>query len=154
MSWLEPMTMQFLLSICTACICIPACKHDWGIYKTWMFASSCHALNVLGGTCQHPPRSHEVIHDVRDQWGNFISRTTACYPPALATAFADVICPLLTPRPQDLHGQQFTFSFLSSRRMIFHFLKWMGGGNISQRHWGRSERGTPDVFAFLRKSWV
>ena len=53
MSWLEPMTKQFLLAISAACICIPACQFDWNIYKTWMFASSFHALQCLGGSCNH-----------------------------------------------------------------------------------------------------
>ena len=154
MSWLEPMTKHFLLAVSAACICIPACKFDWNIYKTWMFASSFHALQCLGGSCNHPPHSHDSIQGVRDQWGNYVSRATACYPPKLAQAFASTIAPLLTPGPQDLqwHALQ---SFLPIKHVDdFPFSQVDGGGIFSQPDWSRADRMTPDHFSSLRKSWL
>ena len=154
MSWLEPMTKQFLLAVSAACICIPACQFGWNIYKTWMFASSFHVLQCLGGTCNHPPGSHESIQGIRDQWGNYVSRTTACYPPQLAQAFASAIAPLLTPGQQDF--QWHTLQSILPIKQVddFPFSQVDGGGNFSQPDWSRSDRITPDHFSSLRKSWL
>ena len=154
MSWLEPMTRQFLLAISAACICIPACKFHWNIYKTWMFASSFHALQVLGGKCTHPPHSHESIQGVRDQWGNFVSRATACYPPDLATSFAETISPLLTSGQKDLVWTDIHQLLPIKQVDDFPVSQVDGGGLLSQPNWSRSDRTTPDTFSFLRKAWL
>ena len=130
MSWLEPMTKQFLLAVSAACICIPACQFGWNIYKTWMFASSVHVLQCLGSTCNHPRGSHESIQGIRDQWGNYVSRTTACYPPQLAQAFASTIAPLLTPGQQDYQWHTLQSMLPIKQVDDFPFSQVDGGGKF------------------------
>ena len=104
------------------------------------------------GSCNHPPNSHDSIQCVKDQWGNFASRATACYPPQLAKAFASTIAPLLTPGPQDLPWTDLQQYLPIKQISDFPFSQVDGGGNFSQADWSRSDRETPDSFSSLRKT--
>eukprot|EP00435_Cladocopium_sp_Y103_P046824 s1882_g13.t1 len=98
--------------------------------------------------------SHDSIQGVRDEWGQFVSRSTACYPAALATNFAELIGPILTPGRRDIAWTDLS-SFLPIKQLTdFPFSQVDGGGLTSQPDWSRPDRVTPDVFAGLRKSWL
>ena len=154
MSWLESEVRQFLTSISATCVLIPACAYGLDIYKTWMFACSWPSLGHLGGSCSHPPNSHQRIQGKTDAWGNYLSRATACYPPPLATAFATAIGPLLSPGCLDISWTN-RFEILPVKSCSdFPFSQEDGGGLPSTPDWSCADRTHLDVFAALRTTWT
>ena len=126
MSWLEPMTKQFLLAISATCICIPACKFDWNIDKHGCLRAVFTHFRFWAATVNTPHTLMTRFKVCGNQWGNFVSRATACYPPALATEFAKNIASLLTPGRHGLIWTDIHHMLPSNRWTIFHFFKWMG----------------------------
>ena len=99
MSWLEDCVRHFLLL--TSAWCVVMCEYGKDWYKQWMFASSWQAISSLGCLCPHPPGSHTSLVGTRSATGEYLSRQTACYPDALAAAFADLVTPLVTQNSID-----------------------------------------------------
>lgn len=154
MSWLESETQDFLRCIGAFCVCVAACAYGIDIYKTWMFASSLSTIVSLGAVCTHPPDSHESIQGNRDEFGNFRSRATACYPQPLADKFAGVITPLLPLVHLDIPWQDNRLIISPKTLTHFPFAQEDGGGLPSHPDWSQGERDEPDFLRSLRRSWM
>ncbi|CAK9112390.1 unnamed protein product, partial [Durusdinium trenchii] len=99
-------------------------------------------------------QAHEAIYGVSDQTGLFKSRATACYPTALATAFAFIVQDLLSDNPVSLSLDQAIFWIPSKPRAAPPFGSEDGGGLPSVPDWSMDNRVQPDVFRSLRRTWV
>ena len=154
MSWLEPETKQFVKSIGIYCINLAACLYGKDWHKSWMFASSFGDLRQLGGVCPHPYGSHQTIVGQFNQAGDFLSKETACYPIALAQAFAARVAPLLSNHAGDIPWNQRQTVIPIKTPDAFPRSQEDGGGLFSQPDWSQSGRSVPDSFAALRKSWL
>ena len=154
MSWLEPETQSFIKSVGIYCINLAACKfgRDW--HKRWMFASSFPDLTQLGCICDHPSGAHQQIAGQTNQAGDFLSRDTACYPPALACRFAEAILPLLSNFVADIPWDDRSKIIPIKSRSSFPFSFEDGGGRYSQPDWSQADRAIPDSFEPLRKPWM
>lgn len=154
MSWLEDCVRQFLRLISAWCVSIAACAFGADWYKSWMFASSMADISELGSTCNHPPGSHISIRGVNATTGEFMSRQTACYPKALASAFAKLILPLLSTTRTDWSWSNRKHLFPLKDLHAPPFSQEDGGGLPSQPDWSLPDRTLPDVFDSLRKRWL
>ena len=154
MSWLEPETQSFIKTAGIYCINLAACHFGKDWHKRWMFASSFPDLKTMGCTCPHPFGSHQPIAGQVNQAEDFLSRDTACYPPALASQFAEIILPLLSNHVADIpwEGRQQIIPIKS--RNDFPVSVEDGGGLYSQPDWSKPERSIPDSFETLRKQWM
>ena len=119
-----------------------------------MFASSFGDLRQLGGVCPHPYGSHQTIVGQFNQAGDFLSKETACYPVALAQAFAARVAPLLSTHAGDITWNQRRTVIPVKAPDAFPRSQEDGGGLFSQPDWSQSGRNVPDSFAALRKSWL
>ena len=154
MSWSEAFVQTFLKLISAHCVSIAACAYGANWRKSWMYASSFSRLTELASHCNHGPQAHEAIYGVSDQTGLFKSRATACYPTALATAFASIVQDLLSDNPVSLSLDQAIFWIPSKPRAAPPFGSEDGGGLPSVPDWGMDNRVQPDVFRSLRRTWV
>ena len=154
MSWLEPETQQFVKSIGIHCINLAACQYGKDWHKSWMFASSFGDLRKLAGTCPHPYGSHQTILGKFNQAGDFLSNETACYPLALAQAFAASVAPLFSTHVGDISWDQRICVIPVKAPDAFPRSQEDGGGLYSQPDWSQSGRIASDSFAELRKSWM
>lgn len=154
MSWLEPETQQFVKSIGIYCINLAACLYGKDWHKSWMFASSFGDLRKLGGVCTHPYGTHQKIVGQFNQAGDFLSKETACYPSALAQAFAASVTPLLSAHTGDIPWDQRMNVLPVKAPDAFPRSQEDGGGLFSQPDWSQSGRTIPDTFSSLRKSWL
>ena len=155
MSWLEPCVQQFLILIAAYCTVISACEYGKDWYKQWMFAASWQPISSLGKLCSHAAGSHASIRGVRTDSGEYLSRQTACYPQALAEAFASLVAPLVYHDPPwDIHWTD--RHSLLPKKDIFSppFGQEDGGGFHSNPDWSMGHRPQPDSFAALRKTWM
>ena len=154
MSWLELEVQQFLLLVSASCTAIPACLYGANLYKSWLFASSFQPLASLGGRCPHGANAHVQIAGRVTPSGDFTSRQTACYPDPLATAFAEVITPLLSGSAVDI--QWSSVNSLLTMKGVHDppFSSVDGGGIHSSPDWSRGDRIQSDMLRDLRQPWL
>ena len=150
MSWLESETQSFIRSIGIHCINFAACLFGKDWHKHWMFSSSFPPLRQLGGTCPHPPGSHQQIAGRTHQAGDFLSRDTACYPDQLASAFADLVFPLFSNDHGDISWDSRSAIIPIKAIDAFPYSVEDGGGLNSEPDWSKSDRTIPDSFKHLR----
>ena len=98
-----------------------------------------------------PPKPQRVCSD---KAGDFLSKETACYPSALAQAFAASVTPLLSAHTGDIPWDQRMNVLPVKAPDAFPRSQEDGGGLFSQPDWSQSGRKIPDTFASLRKSWL
>ena len=110
----------------------------------------------MASVCHHDWGAHEQIAGRRDASGQFVSRTTAEYPPQLAKAFADLVISLLSTNYCDL-------SFATTLKLIpkkdydaYPKASQDGAGFCSSPDWSerRVKQSHPDIFAAIRKTWM
>ena len=154
MSWLEDCVRNFLLLTSAWCVVISACEYGKDWYKQWMFASSWQAISSLGCLCSHPPGSHTSLVGTRSATGEYLSRQTACYPDALAAAFADLVTPLVTPHSMDWSWDNISKIPPCKGLQQPPFGQEDGGGVHSNPDWSLGDRQAKDVFGPLRKKWM
>ena len=154
MSWLESETQSFIRSIGLHCINLAACLFGKDWRKHWMFSSSFPPLRKLGGTCPHPPGSHQQIAGRTNQAGDFLSRDTACYPDPLALAFADLVFPLFSNDLGDISWDSRLEIIPIKAIDAFPYSVEDGGGLNSEPDWSTSDRAIPDSFKHLRQQWL
>ena len=154
MSWLEECVKSFLVLISAWCTVISACEYGKSWYKQWMFASSWQQISTLGCLCSHPYGSHTSLVGTRSESGEYLSRQTACYPPALAEAFANLVSPLVNQQSRDFKWDD--IAQIPPRKDIFQppFGQEDGGGLHSNPDWSLGARTASDVFGPLRKKWM
>ena len=154
MSWLEECVKSFLVLISAWCTVISACEYGRNWYKQWMFASSWQQISTLGCLCSHLYGSHTSLVGTRSESGEFLSRQTACYPPALAEAFANLVSPLVNQHSKDFKWDD--IAQIPPRKDIFEppFGQEDGGGLHSNPDWSLGARTASDVFGPLRKKWM
>lgn len=150
MSWSETAVQHWILQAACTCINLPACKFGLDLHKQWMFATSFSDLRSLGGVCNHPQGSHQNIAGVKSPEGVFISRETAKYPAALATAFASLIAPLLSAQHGDLTVQQASAMVPVKEFGVPPNPRHDGGGFPSCADWSSPAPHQEDVFKSLR----
>ena len=154
MSWSEEFVQNFLKLISAHCISIAACAFGANWNKSWMYATSYPKLTALASKCSHGPNTHEAIHGLSESTGLFKSRATACYPPALASAFAGLVKDMLSDAPADLTVDQALKWIPPKPRGSPPFGSEDGGGLPSVPDWSMNDRIYPDVFHQLRTKWV
>ena len=154
MSWLEDCVKNFLTLISAWCVVIAACGYGKDWYKQWMFASSWQRISELGCVCQHPPGSHVSLVGAITDTGEYLSRRTACYPDALATAFAHLVAPLVNQISCDWSWDK--AAQIPRLKTIYQppFGQEDGGGFTSNPDWSLGDRTNHDFFGPLRKKWV
>ena len=154
MSWLEECVKSFLILISAWCTVISACEYGKDWYKQWMFASSWQQISSLGCLCSHPPGSHTSLVGTRSETGEYLSRQTACYPAALAEAFAKLVTPMVTQPSRDFKWDD--IKQIPPRKDLFQppFGQEDGGGLHSNPDWSLGARMATDVFGSLRKRWM
>ena len=102
--------------------------------------------------CNHPAGSHQQIAGVRTSSGQYLSRSTAEYPIALAQQFAQIVLPLLSDQ-----GRELTLVDYETHLPIKHisqppFSKQDGAGLTSQSDWS-GMHSYEDSFSALRKNF-
>ena len=104
--------------------------------------------------CSHPYGSHTSLVVTRSESGEYLSRQTACYPPALAEAFADLVAPLVNQQSRDFRWDE--IAQIPPRKDIFQppFGQEDGGGLHANPDWSLGARTASDVFGPLRKKWM
>ena len=155
MSWLEDCVTQFLKVTSAYCVVIAACEYGADWYKSWMFASSMQAISSLGAVCTHPPGSHLSIRGTNVETGEFLSRQTACYPKALAAAFAKLVNPLFSQSHTDWSWQH-RHQLLPIKGLYDPpYSQEDGGGLPSMPDWSSPDRSLDDCFGPLRSNgWI
>lgn len=154
MSWLEECVKAFLTLTSAWCVVIAACAYGKDWYKQWMFASSWQKISELGQLCTRPHGSHVSLVGTLSDTGEYLSRQTACYPEALATAFATLVAPLVS---QSLCDWKWDDTHQIPPVKSIHqppFGQEDGGGLPSNPDWSLGDRVAKDVFGPLRKEWV
>ena len=154
MSWLEDCVTQFLKLTSAWCVVIAACEYGADWYKSWMFASSMQSISSLGAVCKHPPGSHLSIRGTNADTGEFLSRQTACYPSALATAFAKLVNPMVSQKSTDWSWKE-RHSLLPIKGLYdAPYSQEDGGGLPSLPDWSSPDRVLEDSFGPLRTKWL
>lgn len=154
LSWLEDSVKPFLTPISARCVVIEAWGYGKDWYKQWMFASIWQRISDLGHFCQHLPGSHFLWVGTISETGESLSRQTACYPEALATAFANIVAPLVTHTSSD--WQMDDISCVPPRTDISSPPCGQDDGGVlpSNPDWRLGDRVAKDFFGPLRKKWV
>ena len=152
MSWNEPIVQQFISQHKCACVSMAACGYGKDWHKFWLFASTFYALSRMACSCDHPPNSHQQIAGVRTHTGQYLSRETAEYPPALANQFAQIILPLLSDQGQELTISNFE-QYLPVKDVTSPpFVRQDGAGFPSKGDWS-GPHNFDDCFNTLRKNF-
>ena len=154
MSWSEDFVQMFLKLISAHCISIAACAFGADWRKSWMYASSYPKLTALASQCSHGLHAHEAIHGLSESTRLFKSRATARYPPALASAFADLVRDLLSDASGDLSLDQAVTLIPSKPRDSPPFGSEDGGGLPSVPDWSMANRIPCDLFQPIRREWT
>ena len=154
MSWLEPCVKKFLVLISACCTVMAACAYGKDWYKQWMFAASWPPIASLGKICTHAPGTHKSVVGVLDDTGQYLSRTTACYPLDLAQAFANLVAPLLGSPSRDWTWDSWHELLPKKALLAPPFGQEDGGGLVSNPDWSMGDRIAADSFKTLRQSWL
>ena len=153
MSWREPMAQRWMLQSSCNLILVAACAYGMDIYKNWLFASSFQELSAIASTCNHPPNTHVSIAGTRSSDGSFMSKQSAEYPSALASAMAKILTPLISSGPE-----LSSISAALSQVRIKHlkdppFALEDGGGSCSKPDWSFPPPNQQNLFKPLRDSF-
>ena len=83
LAWLEPENHNLFREFQGHIACTDACRYgkDWA--KSWAFAPNHQMVASFSALCNHDI-SHQSITGTKDSQGNYLSTTTAEYPPLLA----------------------------------------------------------------------
>ena len=154
MSWLEPCVQKFLVLISACCTVMAACAYGKDWYKQWMFAASWPPIASLGKICTHAPGTRKSVVGVLDDTGQYLSRTTACYPLDLAQAFANLVAPLLGSPSRDWTWDSWHELLPKKALLAPPFGQEDGGGLVSNPDWSMGDRIAADSFKTLRQSWL
>ena len=154
MSWSEPCTQDWIRASGCSLILLAACAFEWDIRKTWLFASSFHPLSEIAAVCTHGKQAHQSIAGVRDDHGVFLSRRSAAYPTALASAFASKISVLLTPTNVPICWN--TIFDLVPQKQLFQNPQGFvdGGGLSSMPDWSKPPEHVHNLFRSVRDHWI
>jgi len=151
MSWSESCTQEWVRLAGCSLILLAACAFNWNIMKTWLFASSFHPLSEIAAVCDHGKQAHPSIAGVRDEHGVYMSKGSAAYPPALASAFASKISVLLTPLDTQVCWQN-VFDLFPKKHLFQNPTGFVDGGGLpSQPDWSKPPSEAPNFFRAVRE---
>jgi hypothetical protein len=99
-----PFVKEFLKKLpqfaqCSMCQVISGDQQPWE--KTWTFQSNSEAIMAINKPCTHQQK-HSSMAGRTDQFGNFVSASTAEYPLILTDCFAEAFDHLIDSRPSGL----------------------------------------------------
>ena len=94
--WLDPQVMAWVRAFAPFGASVASCAHGLDHKKSWLFWSNRPSVAALASVCPHLPGYHCPQLRRRTADGGFLTRTTACYPPSLASSIASLCVPFVS----------------------------------------------------------